>query len=113
MGKWRKILTLSDPYPTPWYEISCYLKTILGTIFLVFGIFFLFYSALLEIKLGPFMTGVTPVGQKIFAFFSRILGTIPLWNVILGIALILLGIYLFLKIKLVRDLGKIWKSYKK
>lgn len=106
MGKLKDILVLSDPYPNMWYEVSCYLKAASGVLFLVFGIFFLFYSFFLEIEIGPFVTGVTPVGKQIFSYIGQFFRFMPLWNVALGIIFICLGIYFFSQIKLVRDLWR-------
>lgn len=110
MKKWQKIIALSDPYPNFTYEIFCYLKAVFGVISLIFGVFFLFYPSFLEIKIGPFVTGVTPVGRKIFTLISQFLGAIPGWNQILGILLLFLGLYLFSRIKLARDLMTVLKS---
>lgn len=109
MGKLKDILALSDPYPNIWYEASCYLKAASGTLFLIFGTFFLFYSFFLEVNLGPFVTSVTPPGKQIFTFVKQFFGDLPGWNIFLGAIFTALGIYSFYSIKLVRDLWRLLK----
>lgn len=78
MGKFKDILTLSDPYPNLGYELLCYLKAIVGFILISAGIF-----SIIFLTLG-----------------SRLL------ELALGILLIILGLYLVWQIKLVRKLVK-------
>lgn len=64
MGKLKKILKLSDPYPNFGYEIFCYVKAILGTGFLIFGVF-------LILQLRFLIWGAVSILLGLF-FFSRI-----------------------------------------
>lgn len=69
MKKLKKFLKLSDPYPNYWYEITCYLKTILGTLALIGGVLVMFQSSLILgtglILLGGFLFGRIKLIQKL------------------------------------------------
>lgn len=108
MGKFKKILKFSDPYPTFWYEISCYIKAVLATLFLIVGLFLIFHPFLSRVSLfGVFETGLTPTGLKILSFFDGIIwpkGYLGFF--IWGAVSLLVSSALFWKIKLVRKLAK-------
>jgi len=109
MKKLKKVLKLSDPYPTLGYEISCYLKAALGLIFIIFG-FFLLISPLLRKDLIVCGFGIilNPLGQAILVWEEQIFGRyFLLLSFILGVNFIALGLFLFWQIKLVRKLFKI------
>ncbi|KPJ70393.1 hypothetical protein AMJ51_02015 [Microgenomates bacterium DG_75] len=84
MKKLKKVLKLSDPYPTLGYEISCYLKAALGLIFIILGFF-----------------AILVWEEQIFGRYFLLL------SFILGVNFIALGLFLFWQIKLVRKLFKI------
>lgn len=108
MKKIKKILKLTDPYPTLWYEISCYLKTALGLIFLILGSFFFLSPWLKEgLIIFGFMAILNPVGEKIIIWEEKVFGqNFEVLSLALGILLIVLGIWLFWQTKLVRKLFK-------
>ena len=108
MGKFEKILKLSDPYPNLGYEILCYVKALLGTFFLILSIFLIFYPLLFRVNFfGLLETGLSPTGLRILAFFDTIvwpggyLGFL-FW----GLLAFLLGLWFFWRIKLVRKIFK-------
>ena len=108
MKKVRKILQLSDPYPNLWYEISCYLKTILGLIFVVLGFFFLFSPLLKKgLIIFGFAVILSRLGETVLAWevktFSQ---NFAFFSLILGVLFIILGLGVFWQIKLVRKLIK-------
>jgi len=109
MSKLGKILKLSDPYPNFFYEIACYLKAFLGTLFFVFGLFLIFHPFLLEVNLfGVLETGLTPRGFAILAFLKKIIWPRGYFGFLIwGIALLLVGFFFFWRIKLVKKLFKI------
>lgn len=104
----KKILKLSDPYceatnsvyPNLWYEFFCYIKAVLGTLFLIFGIFLAFHPLFYKINFfGVLETGLTPTGLKILSFLEPLI--FPkgyLGFLIWGIISILIGILFFWKI---------------
>lgn len=106
MKKLGKILKLSDPYPNFWYEFCCYLKAALGTIFLIFGIFLIFHPLFYKINFfGILETGLTPTGFKILSFLDSVIYPKGyLGFLIWGVISILLGLFFFWRIKLVRKL---------
>lgn len=104
LTKLKGVLSLSDPYPSLWYEASCYIKTILGGILVIFGVFLLSYPYFLEFGIpGVLVTGISPRGKQVYTAFGEVFGSwIPGWRIILGILLILLGVLVFWRIKIVR-----------
>lgn len=112
MGKFTKILKLSDPYPNLWYEFSCYVKAVSGTLFLILGVLLIFHPLFFEINLfGIFETGLTPTGLKIIALLDSIIYPKGyLGFLVWGIVFLFLGLSFFWQIKLVRDLMKTLKG---
>jgi hypothetical protein len=105
----KKILQLSDPYPNIQYEILCYVKAFLGFGFFVLGIFLLLLPI---IKKEPVFLGFAPVlgpvGQNILDLTENYFGqSFSLFSVIFGLILIILGIWIFWQIKLVKKLFKL------
>jgi hypothetical protein len=68
MVKLGRILKLSDPYPNFGYEIFCYVKAILGALFLIFGIFLIFHPMFYRIN----FFGLLETIFVSFFFFWRI-----------------------------------------
>jgi len=104
MKKIKKILQLSDPYPNFGYEIACYLKTVLGFVLIILGLF-LILSPLL--KRNPVILGFAvmlgPLGENILAWEREIFGqNFGAFSFVLGILFVLAGAWSFWKIKLVR-----------
>lgn len=108
MGKLGKIIKLSDPYPTFWYEILCYIKAVFATLFLIVGIFLIFHPLFLKINFfGIFETGLTPTGFKVLSFLEGIIwpkGYLGFF--IWGAVSLVVSLTLFWEIKLVRKLFK-------
>lgn len=109
MKKLKKIIKLSDPYPNFAYEIFCYLKAFFGTIFLIFALFLIFHPLFLKISFfGILETGLTPRGFRILSFLEN-----TIWPkgylgfLIWGGASLLISLFFFWKIKLVKKLFQI------
>jgi len=108
MSKLTKIIKLSDPYPNFFYEISCYIKAVLATLFLIFGIFLIFHPLFLKINFfGIFETGLTPTGLKVLSFLESIIwpkGYLGFF--IWGAVSLVASLAFFWQMKLVRKLFK-------
>lgn len=109
MKKFWKILRLSDPYPNLGYEFTCYVKAFLGGTFIILG-FFSLLSPLF--KKGLIIFGFELIlssrGIALLDWEEKILGqNFAVVAPLIGIFLILFGLYLFWRIKLVRDLVKL------
>lgn len=108
MGKLKKFLSLTDPPPNLRYELSCYLKAILGMIFLILGVLFIFHPLLIRINIfGILETGLTPTGVKIINLFGKTIFPKGYFGfLILGMVSVILGVFCFLRIKLIKKLLK-------
>jgi len=102
MAKLKRLLSLNDPPPTPWYEISCYLKGILGTIFFILGILLIFYPLFTRTIFG---VGLTPAGEKITKFFTSTLWPKGNFGLLFwGLVCLGLGGRCFSEIKIIKKL---------
>ncbi|TSC54437.1 MAG: hypothetical protein LiPW16_9 [Microgenomates group bacterium LiPW_16] len=108
MGKFKDILTLSDPYPNFAYEVSCYLKAIIALIFIILGFFFILSPIFKNgLVIFGFALILAPLGERILSFEEATFGqNFEILSLGFGILFILLGLYLFWRIKLVRKLVK-------
>jgi len=107
MEKLKKILRLSDPYPNLWYEFFCYIKAVLGTLFLILGIFLICHPMFYRINFFGFLeTGLSPTGLKFLTFLDSIIYPKGYFGFLIwGIIFILIGLFFFWRIKLVRKLA--------
>jgi len=108
MKKLKKILQLSDPYPNLWYEASCYLKTILGLIFVILGFFFVFSPLLKKgLVIFGFAIILNPLSEAILVWeIETFKQNFYALSLLVGFLLIILGLGIFWKIRLVRKLIK-------
>lgn len=108
MKKIKKILLLADPYPNLRYEISCYLKAVLGLIFIILGIFLLL-SPLLKrglIAFG-FQVILSPLSESIIVLEERFFGrNLDFLSLLTGTLFIVLGLWVLWQIKLIRKFFK-------
>lgn len=112
MKKIKKIWGLTDPPPTLWYEISCYLKAAIGLILFILGCFFLLSPFL---KNQPIILGFAiilgPLGRAILDWEKEVFGqNFFLLSLFYGMLLVCLGIWFFGRIKIIRKVFKILKS---
>lgn len=108
MKKIKKILLLTDPYPNLGYEFSCYLKTVLGLILIILGIFLLL-SPLLKrglIAFG-FQVILSPLSESIIMLEDRFFGrNLDFLSLLAGTLSIVFGLWVFWQIKLIRKIFK-------
>lgn len=112
MKKIKKIWQLADPPPNLWYEISCYLKATVGLILFILGCFFLL-SPLLKKELVILGLGIIigPLGRAVITLEEGVFGqNFVFLSLFYGVLLISSGVWVFRKIKLVRQLFKILRS---
>lgn len=104
MGKLKKILALTDPYPSLQYEIFCYLKAALGTLFFVLGVFLIFHPLLISINFfNILLTGLSPAGLKLLSLFNTLIWPKGYWGFLLwGTMALLWAFWFFWQIKLVK-----------
>ncbi len=112
MKKLKKILLLSDPYPNIQYEIFCYVKAVMGLLLLMLGIFFIFSPLL---RKEPVILGFAPVlgpwGKAVLSWEERVFGqNFASLSILVGLILIVLGLWVIWQIKLVRRLVKLFKT---
>lgn len=106
MKKLKKILQLSDPYPNLWYEVSCYLKTILGLIFVILGFFFVFSPLLKKgLVIFGFAVILNRLGEAVLTWEVKTFEqNFYALSLLVGLLLIIVGFGIFWQIKLVRKL---------
>lgn len=108
MKKLKNIWRLADPFPNLGYEIVCYLKTALGVLFVIFGIFFLLSPLLRkELIIFGFEVMLGPLGRSILAWEEKTFGlNFTIFSLTAAGLLLILGLWLFWQIKLVKKLIK-------
>lgn len=109
MKKIKKILRLTDPPPNLWYEISCYLKAAIGLFLIILGCFFLLSPLFKkELVIFGFAIIIGPLGQAVLDWEEEVFSQNFLFlSLFYGILLISFGVWVFIKIKIVRQIFKI------
>lgn len=112
MRKLKKILQLNDPYPNFRYEISCYLKAALGLILFILSCFFLLSPWLRnDLVIFGFALILNPLGRTLLAWQESLFGEhFVCLSLGSGVLLVALSVWVFGKIKIIRQLFKILKS---